>query len=218
MQKNGNEFNIFSFFDIKKNSGIDPNGYGKLLSQYNSSIGFFTNIAGAISESVDSQRTSFGSELASNANNKSDAYQRLNYIHGMGSGTGVHNAMRIAGTVIQTGEDFSSFLNNTFSRAQSAWSSTSGILKKIAKTVAAGVIDITHLATSEDLGSVIQSFAVSNGMKVVYPDLWSDSDYSKNMNFNFTFISPYGDPLSIFKYVYVPFCALACFALPRKTA
>jgi len=55
-------------------------------------------------------------------------------------------------------------------------------------------------------------------MKVKYPDLWSDSGYTRGINFNFTFQSPYGDPLSIFKYVYVPFFALLAFAMPRQAA
>jgi hypothetical protein len=55
-------------------------------------------------------------------------------------------------------------------------------------------------------------------MKVVYPELWSDSTYMKSVNINFEFISPYGDPLSVFQYVMVPFCALLCFAMPRQAA
>ena len=55
-------------------------------------------------------------------------------------------------------------------------------------------------------------------MKVQYPKLWNDSGYSKNLNFNFNFVSPYGDPLSIFQYVYVPFFALLAYALPRQAA
>ena len=56
----------------------------------------------------------------------------------------------------------------------------------------------------------------SNGMKVMYPELWNNSDYSKSMTFDFNFVSPYGDPESIFRYVYVPFLALMCLAMPRQ--
>lgn len=223
LAKNGEEFNLFSFFKIKNNKGIDPSGYKDLKSQYNSSIGFFTNIAGAVSESVDSQRTSFGSELSQNANSKSDNYQRLNYIHGMGTGGGLHNAMRTGATVYQNISDFKELMGgmlNSTQRAISNVSSKSGLKKVLAlvKVPLAFLWDTASYSATQDLGSVLQSFATSNGMKLVYPELWSDSDYSKNMNFNFSFISPYGDPLSIFKYVYVPFCALACFAFPRQAA
>jgi hypothetical protein len=40
----------------------------------------------------------------------------------------------------------------------------------------------------------------------------------RNMSFTFNFVSPYGDPLSIFQYVYVPFLSLLTFAMPRQAA
>ena len=100
-------------------------------------------------------------------------------------------------------------------------SNTLGLIDKIAAvaTAAATVVsDVSRFMTTKDMGAIIQSFSVSNGMKVMYPELWSNATYSKNMSFSFTFTSPYGDPASIFKYVYVPFCALACLALPRQAA
>lgn len=96
-----------------------------------------------------------------------------------------------------------------------------GLVKKVAamaRVAATAVIDTSNFMNTQDLGAVIQSFATSNGMMVKYPELWSDSSYSKSINFNFTFTSPYGDPLSIFKYVYVPFFALMTFAMPRQAA
>ena len=75
-----------------------------------------------------------------------------------------------------------------------------------------------NIATNQDLSSIVQAFSVTNGMKVMYPNLWQNSNYSKNLNFNFNFVSPYGDPLSIFQYVYVPFFSLLAFALPRQAA
>lgn len=78
--------------------------------------------------------------------------------------------------------------------------------------------DIVTFNNTNDLGAIMQSFATSNGMMVKYPNLWADSAYSKNINLSFSFVSPYGDPLSIFKYVYVPFFALLSFAMPRQAA
>ena len=78
--------------------------------------------------------------------------------------------------------------------------------------------DTARVSATDDFGSFIQSFSVSNGMRVVYPELWSDSTYLKSINLNFSFVSPYGDPLSIFRYVYVPFCALLCLGLPRQAS
>ena len=81
LSKNGEQFNLFSFFDIKqeKEGGINYSGASSLKPQYNSSIGFFTNIASSVSESIDSQTTSNGSSLSDRANTNSAEYQNLNY-------------------------------------------------------------------------------------------------------------------------------------------
>lgn len=220
-----NEFNIFSFFDIRGEDGsIKPENAESLKSQYSSSIGFYTNPESAISESISNTQTSFGSELASNANTASENYQKLNYLTGMGTGSSTDNLRRLTGVTIRGATDLMGTFNNTFTTALSAASdatATTTAGKVIAKTAAfllGSVKDIARFTTENDLGATIQQFEVQNGMKVTYPELWSDSSYSKNINLNFSFISPYGDPLSIFKYVYVPFCALLCFGLPRQAA
>ena len=227
-------FNIYSFFKIRSGNsdgGIDASSYQELLEQYNSSIGFYVNPASAVSESVSNSQTSTGSELAGNVNSASETYQRLNYITGMGTGS----AMQATGRKIMIGKNaaiqLGSYLSDGFSTAKSLKSGVSSlfsgggtITKAVgaAASLAAGAvgaaIDITTMSANEDLGNVVQQFATTNGLKVVYPELWSESGYSKNVNFNLSFVSPYGDPLSIFKYVYVPFCALLCLALPRQAA
>ena len=93
-----------------------------------------------------------------------------------------------------------------------------GKIGAVAKLALAVAGDIVSFNNTQDLGAIVQSFATSNGMQVKYPNLWTDSAYSKSMSFDFTFTSPYGDPLSIFKYVYVPFFALLTFAMPRQAA
>ena len=222
----GQDFNLFSFFNIKTSStgGIDPTNYNSLLEQYRSSIGFFTNIASAVSESIDATQTSVGGELSGAVNSASETYQRINYITGMGTGGYAKNISRKIGIGINSYKQAKSIMSDTYSNTISSLkdvTSSSGTLAKLKALVSAGlnaITDTTAFMNTNDLGSVMQQFATSNGMKVVYPELWADSTYSKNMNFNFTFVSPYGDPLSIFKYVYVPFCALACFAMPRQAA
>lgn len=225
LAKNGEQFNIFSFFNIKQEAGggINPEQYKNLKPQYNSSIGFFTNIASSVSESVDSQTTSTGADLASRANSNSAEYQKLNYISGMGTGGSAKNVSRSIGIGINTVSQIKGLIGETFNATSSALSNFNS--KNLATTIAStaklavGIgTDIINFNNTQDIGAVVQSFATSNGMMVKYPELWSDSSYSKNINFNFTFTSPYGDPLSIFKYVYVPFFALACFSLPRQAA
>lgn len=63
-----------------------------------------------------------------------------------------------------------------------------------------------------------QSLMTTNGMKTAFPNLWTDSGYSKSVTVDFEFVSPYGDPLSIFQHVYVPLAALLALALPKQAA
>jgi hypothetical protein len=196
--------NIFSFFNPSSNaSDYDST----LRDQYRSSIGFFVNPGGSVSEGLSNQTIS--SDLASQANNRSDDFQRINYITGMGTSNDARNIMRqvgIAGTQLGT---LGSILGQFSTGGESIFS-----IKGIAN-LASSVVSFSN---SQDVSALVQQFAVTNGMKVIYPEYWNNSSYFKNMTFNFNFVSPYGDPLSIFQYVYVPFFSLLAFAMPRQAA
>jgi hypothetical protein len=47
---------------------------------------------------------------------------------------------------------------------------------------------------------------------------WDSSQYSKDLSLSFKFISPYGDPASIFEFVYKPFICLLALTLPKQSA
>ena len=221
---NDNEFNIFSFFDIRKNDGTaDSSKHNQLLPKYKSSIGFYCNVSGAVTESISNSPTSIGGTLAGEVNNNSENYQKINYITGMGGGGSARNVMRTMAIGMQAGEDVIQKLSGRFEKAKTFSSAIEmkgaiGMAAKLAAGAAGAALDVARIGATEDLGQWIQSFSVANGMKVVYPELWSDSTYSKSFSVSLSFTSPYGDPLSIFKYVYVPFFALLCFALPRQAA
>jgi hypothetical protein len=57
---------------------------------------------------------------------------------------------------------------------------------------------------------------VSTGANVVYPEIWNDSDYTKDYSIDLVFRSPYSDPLSKFLHVLVPFWHLFALAGPRS--
>lgn len=59
---------------------------------------------------------------------------------------------------------------------------------------------------------------IASGARLNFPQVWQNSSYSKDINLNFKFTSPYGDPGSIFEYVYKPFVCLLAFSLPRMTS
>jgi hypothetical protein len=216
-----NEFNIFSFFKITDPStGKIITDSAELIDRYRSSLGFYVNPTGALTESINSTSTSYGNENASTVNTASEEYQRINYLTGMGTGGNVRNAVRQATASLGVGRNIASFVSDSLSGTWAGIKSikSDGLILGALQTATGLVSDTQKFLTEKDNGAVMQSFATTNGMKVVYPELWSDSTYMKSVNINFEFISPYGDPLSVFQYVMVPFCALLCFAMPRQAA
>jgi hypothetical protein len=203
---NSNTFNLFSFFN-GSNSSLD--------SKYNHALGFFLNSGFSVSESVNNSQTSVGSEASQTVNSAGQEYQRINYLTGMGSANTPRYAFARGVTIASTmiGQ-VKTFISDSFQNTVSAFKNTEGLAKIPA--VIQGIAADVSSAYSKDTGSQIQAFATTNGMQIVYPELWSSSTFTKAVSINYEFTSPYGDPLSIFQYVYVPFCALLAFAMPRQ--
>lgn len=208
----GGKYGIYTFFD-HSDSGAET-----LKSQYRHPLSFMVNPAGAVTESINSSVTSFGSSLMSQVNDQSETYQQINYLTGMGSAGGVRNAARKAAIASGVAQNLKSFVSDSFSNAISGFKKGNHWYTKLALGALGAVSDVNQFLTSQDSGAVMQSFATTNGMKVVYPELWSDSGFSRSVSINFEFISPYGDPLSVFHYVMVPFLSLLCYAMPRQAA
>jgi hypothetical protein len=200
--------NMFSFFNPSR-EGVNYND--TLQNKYKSSIGIYVTQQG-ISESINSSE--YTSDISGDADAASSSYQRLNYITGMGTGGTARNVMRQVGIGIQQTGDVIGLIKKNFSTGNANLLSITGFAKGMAN-LTGSIIDF---ANSQDMSALMQQFAVTNGMRVMYPKLWESSSYAKNMNFDFNFVSPYGDPLSIFQYVYVPFLTLLAFALPRQAA
>lgn len=66
---------------------------------------------------------------------------------------------------------------------------------------------------SKLLGSTKTLFSGGN---ILFPEIWSDSSYSKNYTLSFKFTSPYGHPDAILRHVYLPAFLWFCLASPRQ--
>lgn len=67
------------------------------------------------------------------------------------------------------------------------------------------------------LGGVIGSFIEQlKGDQLAYPETWTDSTFDRSYSVQMEFYSPYGDPESIFNYVYLPFISILAMALPLQ--
>lgn len=217
---NSSQFNLYSFFGMAETS-TGHRMSADVKDKYNSSIGFFINPTGSVVESVDSMTAGVGLEDEVNA--ASDQYQRLNYLTGMGTGSAYDNFRSRVGRGVNT----ASQMMNAVSSAHNPSSTLNTIGSTLGKIpyvggllqVAASAASLGYeLGINNDPNALLQAFTTTNGMKVTYPELWTNSNYSKSININFEFTSPYGDPLSIFQNVYVPFFTLLTFALPRQAA
>lgn len=79
-------------------------------------------------------------------------------------------------------------------------------------------------AVTNVAGGIVGSLAnkgvntVLNGGKIIFPEVWSDSDYSKSYNIEIKLRSPDHDNLSIFLNILKPYCKLLALAMPRARA
>ena len=57
-----------------------------------------------------------------------------------------------------------------------------------------------------------------SGGRLIFPEIWSDSSYTKNYNVTIKLDSPDCDPLSIYLNIFVPLCHIIGFCMPRWSA
>lgn len=71
-------------------------------------------------------------------------------------------------------------------------------------------------------GGIVESLAnkgvdaVMNGGKIIFPEIWSNSDFSRSYSLEIKLRSPDHDNLSIFLNIIKPYCKLLCLTLPRQ--
>ena len=100
-------------------------------------------------------------------------------------------------------------------RMEKAFAGVNGAAEKIAADLKDMVSDI--MKNIPVVNGVVGAFVASlNGDNMQYPNQWTDSNFDRSYNMQFEFYSPYGDPQSIFNFVYLPFIALLCMALPLQ--
>ena len=68
------------------------------------------------------------------------------------------------------------------------------------------------------IGTIMHSFdTIIGGGKLIFPEIWSDSQFSRDYNINIKLVSPDNDDYSIYVNIIVPLLHLLGFALPRGT-
>lgn len=73
-------------------------------------------------------------------------------------------------------------------------------------------------AAGEMVSNVSEMGAIMNGDgKLLVPEVWASSSYSRSYSVDFKFWSPTGDIVSIFENVYIPYLLLMVLAMPLQT-
>ena len=93
---------------------------------------------------------------------------------------------------------------------------------KQSSTSAIAAISETLAGPAMNLGgSIVGSLAnggiesIIDGGKIVFPEMWADSEYSKSYTISIKLRSPDNDSLSIFLNVLKPYCKWLCMVLPH---
>lgn len=172
------------------NQGSEIYSHGNLanfLGPYAGCIAFYADAGTTVDDSFSNSTSD--SQLASSLNTLSDSGRELNFLIGnVGGMAGVN--LDLLGA--------NSELNNTITDLQSQ---VSGILGN-------GNI------MSNILG---KSTTILAGGRLVFPEIWSDSSFSRSYSCSMKLISPSGDKLSVFLNILVPLYHLLGFTLPRES-
>lgn len=71
-------------------------------------------------------------------------------------------------------------------------------------------------------GGIVESLAnggvhsILNGGKIIFPEIWSNSNFDRSYSIEIKLRSPDHDSLSIFLNILKPYCKLLCLTLPRQ--
>lgn len=172
------------------NQGSEIYSHGNLanfLGPYAGCIAFYADAGTTVDDSFSNSTSD--SQLASTLNNLSESGKELNFLIGnVGGMAGVNLDLLGANTE----------LNNTITDLTSQ---VDGIL-------GGGNV------MSNILGKATTILA---GGRLIFPEIWSDSSFSRSYSCSMKLISPSGDKLSVFLNILVPLYHLLAFTLPRES-
>lgn len=149
---------------------------------------FYMDAINSISESFGNNTSQ--SMVASIVNGISDSAKEIDYLFG----TSGSNAISAAKSSIG---DLSKYIGDSLGKALGGNDSSLNI--------AGGII-----------GSIGQSTnSLLEGGKIVFPEMWADSEYSKSYNIDIKLRTPYYDKVSIFMNILKPYCKILALTLPH---
>lgn len=170
------------------NEGNIIEGAFKLVGKNNSGcLAFYADCGTSADESFSNSTNQ--SQLASTINGFSDQGRELNFLIGnVGSITGLElDKMMTSETLFENRENLTNYIDKLLGKNNIF----SNILNKVQTVLAGGHID--------------------------FPELWSDSSFSRSYSCKMKLVSPTGDKLSVFLNILVPIYHILALTLPRQS-
>lgn len=178
---------FFTNGDIVINDIFDNNGLSNFLGTYAGAIPFYVEAETRTSDDFSNSTTQ--SSLSSSIDGLSDQARELNYLIG-----------NVAGN-IGAGQMYDELM-----------SISGNAINNTAETVE-GLLGGGNIISN--IMSKLQT--IISGGRMVFPEIWSDSSFSRSYRITIKLNSPSGDKLSIFYNILVPIYHLIAFVLPRNS-
>ena len=105
---------------------------------------------------------------------------------------------------------------NFFAKEGSLINKVGGVFNDVTTTLSSGLASIDsnlNIGLADIISSATQ---IVGGANLLFPELWSDSDYSKEHSFTMTLTSPYGDAQSIYLNIIAPMMHIIALTVPRQ--
>ena len=177
-------------------SDIKPKIFKDICS-YRGACGFYIQSANQISEDISTNTTQ--SALANKVNTLSDQGRELIFLSSSVDGA----------------------LESVVSKSSKVVESVAGTAGNAGATVAGAVTGTEFVKKFEKSGGVVNAImsGISNtiaGSKMLFPELWQDSQFTRDYSFTVKLDSPDNDPLSLYLNIVLPLIHLICLAAPRS--
>lgn len=178
---------FFTNGDIVTNDIFDNNGLSNFLGTYAGAIPFYVEAETRTSDDFSNSTTQ--SSLSSSIDGVSDQARELNYL--IGNVAGNIGAGQLYDEVMGIGGDAINNVSKTVEGLLCGGNIISNIMSKLQTIISGG--------------------------RMVFPEIWSDSSFSRSYRITIKLNSPSGDKLSIFYNILVPIYHLIAFVLPRNS-
>lgn len=177
-------------------SDIKPKIFKDICS-YRGACGFYIQSANQISEDISTNTTQ--SALANKVNSLSDQGRELIFLSSSVDGA----------------------LESVVSKSSKVVESVAGTAGNAGATIAGAVTGTEFVKKFEKSGGVVNAImsGISNtiaGSKMLFPELWQDSQFTRDYSFTIKLDSPDNDPLSLYLNIVLPLIHLICLAAPRS--